>query len=463
MSDNTILKKAINERNQILEAAEKNAKNKLAKDMAEKFNEILTEEINKLKNKESLKESTMKDNNKDGKIPEIKNSDKKKEPVKVNEDIDLSQVSLEEVENEFDNASGDDEFEIQNDFIDLEELEKELENLEQVDATNPENMEQEVDANTTPDEVVSQETQPEMPVEESTDDPYYTRMKKLEEEISNLVKEMEQTKAMNEYDSQFNEKMQDIYGESFKETLGEKYNELKEMFINKKNGAEDKPVEINETEDVIAEIPNEDEPEIDESHGVGLSQQKGVSGNQLPRPEYADYKKFKLRYAVQKENWERKLKHYINENKKITTVLNKQKAENKKTNALLKEYSEVVKKYRSQLNEMAIFNTNLSYANNLLLNEELSLTESDKINIINKFKKVNNINESEKLYNSLLVELKTSKPSINESIENKLTNTNSIQNSNKQILDESIKEKTGFSSNNHVDRIKRTISYIENK
>ena len=51
---------------------------------------------------------------------------------------------------------------------------------------------------------------------------------------------------------------------------------------------------------------------------------------------------------------------------------------------------------------MAIFNTNLAHVNNLLVNESLALTQDDKIKIINEFKKVDSIAESQKKYKTFL-------------------------------------------------------------
>jgi hypothetical protein len=107
---------------------------------------------------------------------------------------------------------------------------------------------------------------------------------------------------------------------------------------------------------------------------------------------------------------------------------------------------------------MAIFNTNLSHVNNLLVNEEFALTQNDKINIISGFKTVKSINESQEKYKSFVGDFNTTKKTIVESIENKVAD--SIQPSSTLIV-----EKTIYSnkSNSGLDRMKKVIETIERK
>lgn len=465
-----ILEEAVKQRDQLLEAAKNTAKEKLATEMAEQFNKILNEELVKINtNKESLNESKDSDDENDTKDTETevkddeKSDDEKESNNDIIENVDLTQTTIDEVEKEFDNASQNDQFDVQNDIIDLDALGKELENLENIEATSEVPTEDNVEQNAGE---LEQSTEPQ--IEEDVNDPY-VRMKNLMTEFNNIIADMDNTKKDNELTSKFDGQMQEAYGENFKDSLGEKYNELKEMFISHQKGepyGESKVV--NESDDVVVDNADEKiaeadvvdgEETIDEVHGVGISQQKTVSGNQLPRPENATYKKGKVRYALQKESWEKKLKSQISENKKLTKKNNEMNADLNKSKNLVREYNEVLKKYRTQLNEMALFNTNLSHTNNLLVNEEISLTGEDKVTVINNFKKVLDINESEQVYNSLLKGFKEIKKPIVENVEKKLTEN--INSSSKNKLDESINEKTAFSSNKHLDKIKNVVKYIE--
>ena len=51
---------------------------------------------------------------------------------------------------------------------------------------------------------------------------------------------------------------------------------------------------------------------------------------------------------------------------------------------------------------MAVFNTNLANVNSILVNESLNLTHEEKVKVINEFKKVNSINESQEKYKTLV-------------------------------------------------------------
>ncbi|MFW6273100.1 MAG: hypothetical protein ACOC2U_04915, partial [bacterium] len=107
-----------------------------------------------------------------------------------------------------------------------------------------------------------------------------------------------------------------------------------------------------------------------------------------------------------------------------------------------------------------VFNTNLAHVNNLLVNEELALTYEDKVKIINEFKKIDSIVESQKSYKNLLSEMKSNKKPISENIEDKVSN--SVQPSSKKKLDEAV-EKTAYENNKHISNMKKLIEYAENR
>jgi protein subunit release factor A len=110
---------------------------------------------------------------------------------------------------------------------------------------------------------------------------------------------------------------------------------------------------------------------------------------------------------------------------------------------------------------MAVYNTNLSNVNNLLVNESIALTQDDKIRIIKEFKNVKSINESKTKYNQVLNDFKSSKKTvIDEGIADKINN--SIHPSSKGKLDEVI-EKTAYENNDGLNRIKDVIKKIERR
>ena len=90
----------------------------------------------------------------------------------------------------------------------------------------------------------------------------------------------------------------------------------------------------------------------------------------------------------------------------------------------------------------------------------MALTANDKISIINKFKNVNSLDESDKVYGEILSEMKVGKKTITEDVEGQVGNT--VGESSKQVLDEAI-ERTAYQDNEHVQKIKNLMKYVDKK
>ena len=94
---------------------------------------------------------------------------------------------------------------------------------------------------------------------------------------------------------------------------------------------------------------------------------------------------------------------------------------NKEVNLLREkngEYKKALDLFRTKLNEVAIFNSNLAYATRLFT--EHSTTKQEKINILRRFDNVDTLKESKNLYRSIKNELGSEKPmesTITESIQ----------------------------------------------
>lgn len=84
------------------------------------------------------------------------------------------------------------------------------------------------------------------------------------------------------------------------------------------------------------------------------------------------------------------------------------------------EYRKALNVFRSKLNEVAVFNSNLAYATRLFT--EHSTSKQEKINILRRFDGVETIKESKNLYQVVKNELSagTKSQSMNESLENKI-------------------------------------------
>ncbi|MFA5207243.1 MAG: hypothetical protein WC428_00935 [Candidatus Paceibacterota bacterium] len=218
-------------------------------------------------------------------------------------------------------------------------------------------------------------------------------------------------------------------------------------------------MEISE-EDINA-VLGASEPSVEESQTRTLGNQKKVTAA-LPGVEYKQSAVSKMRPAMRggMEESQKKISSLIEENKKLTKKLNETKKYKETVTVLVESYKSALDKYRGQLKEMAVFNTNLAHVNNLLVNEELALTQEDKIKIINEFKKVDSIASSVKVYKNLISEMKVGKKTLTESIENKVSA--SIQPSSKQKLDEVV-EKTAYADDKHIQRMRKLIETIENR
>lgn len=193
--------------------------------------------------------------------------------------------------------------------------------------------------------------------------------------------------------------------------------------------------------------------DIDEVHGIDHAKSKKVGAEKQPR-EGNDYRMKRLRYALQKEN-ENKLKGLISENKKLMKENKALKVENKEVSELFESSQKTLHKYSKQLEEVATFNTNLAYVNNLLVNEDIALSQQDKADIIKKFRNIKDINESEKVYNNLLAKYNSDeKRTISESVEDKLT-PKVIEGKADKELNESISP----AKNYHLAKMIRNINY----
>ena len=88
------------------------------------------------------------------------------------------------------------------------------------------------------------------------------------------------------------------------------------------------------------------------------------------------------------------------------------------------EYRKALNLFRTKLNEVAVFNSNLAYATRLFT--EHSTTKQEKINILRRFDNVETLKESKGLYKSLKDEFSsdtTKDKSLNESFEKAVTKT----------------------------------------
>jgi len=113
----------------------------------------------------------------------------------------------------------------------------------------------------------------------------------------------------------------------------------------------------------------------------------------------------------------------MTENKVLKNKVSSIDSENK---SLKEDYNKMVdalKEFRNKLNEVAIFNSNLTYTVRLFT--EHSTTKDEKVDIIKRFDEAKTLKESKNIYKNLVKEISKTKAPIKESIENKFNDTKS--------------------------------------
>jgi len=455
----SIIKEALTDFNAIKEAANNNAKKRLAEEFPEKFNNLLKEEINKNKTaKESYKkiddteESEESDKNKTKKEPVMKKQEKETEKV-------------EEVVNITDTVGDGDPFKEK-----AKKSAKIVENAgkDGVYTENPKKALQTEEFDITELDAQSVGTA----LEGADDDDEIITMNEIEEEIASMQGLGEEIDDMGNLPQPELEKRGSVEnqgGDAFNQLVGLK-NQLDEI-LNGMNGnnspveeeqyQDNSPIEEEEItdDDVMAVLGgNDEEQPVEETIANNYPNQRATTASIPNREHKPESAVNKMRYGL-REN-ETKIGGLIEENKKLTKKLNETKKYKQSVTTLVEQYKSALEKYRNQLREMATFNTNLAHVNNLLVNESLALTQEDKIKIINEFKKVDSITESQKKYKAILTEMQSSTKTLTESIETKVSA--SIQPSSKQKLDEVI-EKTAYENDEHINKMKKLIEYVENR
>lgn len=219
----SVLEEAVLELKTILEAADNNAKNNLAKELPEKFESLLSEEIKKIKNnKESVNESAKDEKKEPQHEGKKEDTDNKEESLNEMEEMDMREMSIEEVEDAYDQAIDDDMFET----IDVDDIAAEIDEMEGI--------QEEIDD-----------------MENTNDNPNdpHAKLKHLYEMMSEMIKEMDEAKIHEELHEKFDSHMKDMYGESYKDMMGDdKCNELYEMFKETKSSISEDS--INESEEM---------------------------------------------------------------------------------------------------------------------------------------------------------------------------------------------------------------------
>jgi hypothetical protein len=186
--------------------------------------------------------------------------------------------------------------------------------------------------------------------------------------------------------------------------LDEESEEVEEGMCNEcGSGMYEESEEIEEDEKIY-EIELDEESEEDE-----IEENK----QHIKRNRYSTFGNNMKTGGRMEESHKAKMNQLVSENEKLKTLV-------KEFESKQGEYKNALKIFRDKLNEIALFNTNLTYATKLFT--EHSTTKQEKANILKRFDSVVDLKESKNLYKAISDELGVRTP-INESIDKKVNKT----------------------------------------
>ena len=111
----------------------------------------------------------------------------------------------------------------------------------------------------------------------------------------------------------------------------------------------------------------------------------------------------------------------IKENTDLTTKLSTTEVENSELKENHTKMVDALKQFRKKLQEVAVFNSNLTYAVRLFT--EQSTTKGEKQEILKRLDSAKDLKESQSIYKQLVKEYSNGKAPIKESIDEKINKT----------------------------------------
>ena len=145
--------------------------------------------------------------------------------------------------------------------------------------------------------------------------------------------------------------------------------------------------------------------------GRGL--RKGFTNNR--NLTFREGAKPKSKLTESKKRYQQLLEHA----KTQDALIEKLMGENKSVKAKSKQFKSALNDFRTKIQEVAVFNTNLAYATKLFT--EHTTSKEEKINIMRRFDEVETLNESKNLFKQLNSEFSKKTGNITESVKKKIT------------------------------------------
>lgn len=115
------------------------------------------------------------------------------------------------------------------------------------------------------------------------------------------------------------------------------------------------------------------------------------------------------------------------------------------------DYKSAIKNLKSQLQEVALFSSNLTYAIKLIT--ENSTTKDEKLDILKRFDNAKNLNESREIFNTMQTQFGSNKTATKQMVEEKIMEAPKASGSSK------LNESTAY-TNPQLDRIREIIGKI---
>lgn len=170
------------------------------------------------------------------------------------------------------------------------------------------------------------------------------------------------------------------------------------------------------------ELDDEDDEDMDDEMSEGDYMEDNMKSETMIKTP-SKRRKRDLKPNSLKESYEPRAMKLVNENKVLKNKISSIVSENE---TLKEDYNKMVdalKEFRQKLNEVAVFNSNLTYSVRLFT--EHSTTKGEKVDIIKRFDDAKTLKESKNVYKTLVKEISKTKAPIKESIDNKLNETKS--------------------------------------
>jgi hypothetical protein len=168
------------------------------------------------------------------------------------------------------------------------------------------------------------------------------------------------------------------------------------------------------------DIYKSDSPSFDGEFSKTPTKSKETKGSMMMKPKKVETKEAARTYGNGSKSG-RGLRKGITPNRNLTF----ESVDSQELNLLREkneEYRKALNIFRTKLNEVAIFNSNLAYTTRLFT--EHSTSKQEKINILQRFDGIETLKESKNLYKIIKDELTNSKGSqITESVERKIERT----------------------------------------